>query len=939
MKNLKNLFFSNLLIIFFISASFSSAEIKINSMKDKLPMNSDVKIGYLSNGIKYYIKKNSKPEKRAELKIAFNAGSILEDDDQQGLAHFVEHMCFNGTKNYPKNDLINFLELTGVRFGADLNAYTSFDETVYMLQLPTDKPELLDKGIDILEEWAHEVSMEDTEIDKERGVIMEEWRLGKGAQDRIQKQQFPILLHNSKYANRLPIGDTNVLRNFKYETLRKFYREWYRTDLMAVIAVGDFDVAEVEKLIKKHFEPIPRLENAKKREEFTVPFHKEILVSLASDKELTMPMAQIYFKSKEAERGTYEEYRNNIRNGMIANMLSNRYQELTKKPNPPFLFAGGGYSSFIGDASAFAVVSALKSDDMMKGYNALLTELFRAYQNGFTKTELERTKKEMLRAMESNVKEKDKTESTDLAAEMARNFTRGESMPGIEYEYELYKKFIPEITIEELNALMKSYISKENIVISLATPEKEGIKIPTENELLSAFNEAFDKKLEAYKDVVPDGKLVKKLPPAGKITFTKDFKDLGVTEMTLSNGAKVVLKSTDFKNDEIQISGFSKGGTSLASDEDFISASLASSIINQSGLGSMDETKLEKSLSGKLARVNSSIGGLYENVSGSCSTQDMLTMFELLYLRFTAPRMDMDAFKSFTEKMKSQLETQNNSPRAVFNDTVATILSGYHFRSNPITQESLAKVDLNKVYSFYKERFAEPGDFTFFIVGNFKLDSIKPFIEQYIASIPTKNRVENWKDVGITTPNGKIDKKVFKGIEKQSSVRIAINGDYQYNRQNNFTIQALMEVFSIRLREVLREDKGGVYGVGAYSRPTKYPNEKYTINVMFGCNPDRVDELTTAVKDIINELKSKALDEVYLNKFKEIATRERETSLKENDFWLGSLSAYYQNGDDINLITQKDKLINAITPEDIHKAANKYFNMENYKQFVLFPEK
>ncbi|TAL70394.1 MAG: insulinase family protein [Bacteroidetes bacterium] len=936
---LKLLKLASLFVFFtFILSLDGQVKIDYTNTKAKLPIDPKIKMGKLSNGLIYYIKENKKPEKRAELLLAINAGAILEDDDQDGLAHFCEHMAFNGTKNFPKNDLVSFLESTGVRFGNDLNAYTNTDETVYMLTLPTDNDDILNKGFRVLEDWSHNVTYNDQDIENERGVIREEWRLGKGAEDRIDRIQRPILFKNSKYAVRDVIGDTTIINHAPYDALRRFYHDWYRPNLMAVICVGDFDSKEIEKKIIEHFGKLVNPDNPRKREKFTVPPNKEILVSVAKDAELSMPGIEIYFKHPGREEGTVESSRQDIVENLFSTIISERLSDLTRKPNPPFIYAYARESRFVDDIRSFTFRAGAKSDGIKYALESLLTEAFRVVGNGFNESELERAKANLLRRMERGFAERDKTPSQMYAFEYLRNFLDDESIPGVETELEMYRHYLPEISLKEVNDLVHKLIKNENCVITIAAPDKPGVVVPTEAEALALYKEISNKKIEPYSDVVVDKPLLQNIPKQGTLTQEKLIKEIGVTELTLSNGVKVVLKPTDFQNDEISFQSFRFGGTSLAPDNDYYSANASSSIINQSGLGDFNRTQLSKKLTGKVARVMAAINTLDEEISGTCSPNDIETMFQLIYSYFIQPRKDKESFEAYIEKLKSQIKDSKNSPRAVLNDTFRVTLGNYHFRSLPTTEKTVEKINLDKAIEFYKQRFSNANGFTFFFAGNFDVEKIKPFILTYLASLPSKKEIEKWKDIGMKSPKGSISKVVKKGIEAQSLVRLVFSGDYVWNEKNNFDFSALMDVFDIKLREVMREDKGGVYGVGAWQNTEKFPREEYSINIAFGCDPKRVDELINAVLDVMKDMTMKKPDSTYLNKVKEIQKREYEVNMKENWYWLNSLyNAYYYNENPVNIL-KESAMIDKLSADDVFDAAKMYFKTNNYIRVVLMPE-
>lgn len=921
-----------------ISFMANAQEIRQKSKSDLLPFDPSVKIGVLDNGLKYYIRENAKPKDRAELRIVVKAGSVQEDDDQVGLAHFIEHMCFNGTKNFPKNDLVNFLETTGMRFGADVNANTGFDRTYYLLTIPLDKPELLDKGFQVLEDWAHGVSFDQVELDKERGVILEEWRLYRGAQERIMKQHFPKLLYNSKFADRMPIGDTAVILNAPRNTFLRYYNEWYRPELMAVIAVGDFKTADIEKIIKDKFSRLKNPAKYRPRIDEPIPPHKETLVSIAKDKELTMPNISIYYKHPGRESSTYGAYRMGIIDNIVNNMFNNRLQELTRKAKPPFLYAMGSSSDFLAGIRAFMLISVSKTDEILKGMEAVVEEAYRMKKFGFTKTELERAKVASMKMIESAHAERDKTESADYAEEYYRNYYENEGMPGIDYELALYKEYVPSITIEEVNAYVATLVTDENKVIALSVPDKEGVKVPTENEVLAAYKKVAESDIAAYEDEATDKPLMAKKPTPGKVVETKDTKKFDIVEMKLSNGAKVIVKKTDFKNDEVLFRAWSKGGTSLVSDNDFYSASMADGIVDEGGISEFSATQLQKMLTGKDVRISPSISDITEGFDGSYSPQDAETFFQLLHLYFTAPRKDAETFESFVSRTKESIRSSKRTPESLLQDSMQAILGGYDMRKMPWTDKCLDKVDLDKAVNLFKERFNDAGDFTFIFVGAVDMDKLKNMLETYVASIPSKNVKENWKESADKSPKGPFAREFKKGIEPKSSVRLMMKDAFDYKPENILKLNAMMEVFNIRLREVIREDKGGVYGIGARQRINRFPKAEYSISIMFGTGPDRVQELIKAVNDVIAEMQKNTVSTENLTKAKEILTREFETRQKENGYWLNQIYNSDFNQLDIARLEKYNENVSKISAKDIQDAAKKYLLPGKMMQFVLNPE-
>lgn len=919
------------LILFVINFSF------LYSQNNEMPVDKDVTVGKLENGIKYYIRKNQKPEKRAELYLIVNAGSVLENDKQLGLAHFVEHMAFNGTKNFKKNELINYLESIGIKFGPELNAYTSFDQTVYMLTVPTDSAEILAKGFLVLEDWAHNLAFDPTEIDKERGVIIEEWRLGRGANMRMLDKQLPILFKGSKYADRLPIGKKEIIESFDHKTLIDFYKNWYRPDLIAVAAVGDFDVKEIEGYIKKHFENISYPEQIEKKEYYSIPKHDETYFTIASDKEAMYSTIAVYYKRNPEVVKSTDDYKNELKHQLFYAMLNDRLTELTTKADPPFNYGYAGSSKFVKSADVSFLVSVVKEGGIEKGFEALLTEAERVKQHGFTATELERQKTNQLRMIEKRRDEKDKTESRELMQVFVNNYLFDEPIIGIDNMYELYNLLIPQITLEDVNKISSELLKPENRVVLVNTPEKEGVKIPTDTELAKVIEKVSGEEIVAYVDKVQVQPLVGVIPNPSPVVESKEIKELGITEWTLANGVTVIIKPTDFKNDEIVFSAFSPGGSSLVRDEDFLSADNAASLIYESGLGSFSKTELDKHLTGKIVNVNPFIGFYDEGLKGSTSPKDLETFFQLIYGYFTEPKIDSTAFLSFKSKMKTYLENMSNEPVVAFRDTLEVTLTNYHFRNCPLTVKMLDEIDLDKSISIYKNRFADAGDFTFVFVGNIDLSIFKPLVETYLGGLPSLSRNEKPIDLKYTNIKGAINKELHKGIEQKSSVAIAYAGDMKWSRMNEHTMESLMNVLNIKLREAVREDKGGTYGIQVYHQIYRIPENHYTINLNFGCNPDRVDELVAAVSQVIDSIKTFGPDNIVMNKIKETQKRQRELNLKKNNFWDGIITNYIQNNENPVKLLNYNKWVDEITSEDIKQAANEYLNKDVAK-VVLYPE-
>jgi zinc protease len=902
-----------------------------------IPVDPLIRTGVLKNGFRYYIRVNKKPENRAELRLGVNAGSVLENEKQLGLAHFTEHMAFNGTKNFEKQELVNYLESVGMRFGPDLNAYTSFDETVYMLQIPTDSIQIIHHAFQILEDWAHNISFDDREIDKERGVIIEEWRLRRGADARMRDKQLPILFKGSRYADRLPIGDPEIIKSFKYQTLKDFYHTWYRPDLMAIVAVGDFDPDSIQHLIEVHFSNISEPPSPENRPLYPVPDNKGTLFAIASDPEATRSSVSVYFKHEVQPQARVEDYRRMLVEDLYNSALNTRLSELVQQADPPFLFGYSSEGRYIRSKEFYTLSAGVAENGVERGLEALLTEAERVRRFGFTETELEREKTDMLRGLERAYNERDKSESRSYAAEYLRNYFEQEPIPGIAYEYDLAKIYVPGITVDEVNRLAQQWITPENRVVLANVPQKEGIEIPTEDELSAVFKAVAAKEISPYLDKVSEEPLVDNIPAPGKIVSERTVSDMNITEWRLSNGVRVVLKPTNFKNDEIRMSAFSPGGNSLYPDSAYIPAITATQIIGQSGLGKFDLIALQKKLTGKVAGATPYIGELEEGFYGSAAPKDLETLFQMIYLYFYEPRIDSTAFLSYVQRMKGFLQNRNASPDAAYQDTIQYTMGSHNYRSRPWSDAMFNELDMKKSFTIYKDRFADASDFTFLFVGNFAIDSIKTLVTTYLAKLPSIKREENWRDIGVRTPEGIIDKKIYKGVEQKSKVQIHFSGLFDWSEQNEYDLDAMAEVLRIKLREVLREDMGGTYGVSVSAFGTRIPDQEFRVIISFGCDPARVDELTHAVWVQVDSLRNYPVNESYIEKVREIQRREREKDLKENRFWIGSLEDVYFYHEDPHTIYDFDKEVRDLTADAVQSAADKYLEKENVATFVLYP--
>ncbi|MGB3778128.1 MAG: insulinase family protein [Tunicatimonas sp.] len=909
-------------------------------LDSQIPVDSTIRTGTLDNGLTYYIRRNQRPENRVELRLAVNAGSILEKDDQLGLAHFTEHMAFNGTEHYEKNELVSTLQSAGVRFGAHLNAYTSFDETVYMLMLPTADTTLED-GLQILQDWAQGITFEEEEIDKERGVVIEEWRIGQGAQQRMRDEYLPVLLSDSRYAQRLPIGTKEVLEDFDYATLRQFYQDWYRPDLMAVVAVGDINVDSMEAQIKQYFGELENPNQPRERTAYDIPNHDDTKVVVVADPEATFNQLGLYYKSNqdpEAEE-TLRDYRQSVLESTFTGMLNDRLGELTQSADPPFLNAGTYYGDVVRAKEAFQAYAIVPEGGIERGLKTLVEQQEKVRQFGFTQTELDRYKRQLLTVYERAYNEREKTESKGYAGEYVRNFLEDEPIPGIAFEYQFMQQYLPEVTLDEINALADRWMREENRVVVVMAPEKEGVTVPTEDQVRQYLQEATDTEVTAYEEEAVAESLMDTPPAAGEITAEKTLDSLGVTELTFGNGVRAVLKPTDFKADEILMLASSPGGHSLYDLDTYYSATNADNVIRQSGVSELSLVALDKFLADKNAGVRPYIGELKEGFSGNATPRDLETLLQLTNLYFTQPRLDSASFQSYITKNKAIYQDLLSNPQYYYQDRRSRILSQNNPRGGGYpTVEDWDKVKLDEVDSVYRDRFADASDFTFFFVGNFEVDSLKPLLATYLGSLPSTNREETWKDIGVRPPSGAVEEDVFKGNDPKSMVSLTFTGEMDYDREEAFELNALIQALNIKLIEEIREKRSGVYGISARGSATKYPYEHYTISVGFPCAPENVDTLTQAVYDEIKKLQASGPTQADLQKVKETLRREIETNLKENGYWLRTLEEAYFNGDDLNEIVDYEEAVNALSVTELKALANKYFDVDEAIEVVLYPE-
>ena len=933
---MKKLLLNSLILFLAVNVGLQAQE------SENIPVSPKVKMGKLDNGLTYYIRNNERPEDKLELRLVINAGSILENEDQQGLAHFVEHMNFNGTENFEKNELVDYLQSIGVKFGADLNAYTSFDETVYILPIPSDDDETLNTGFQILEDWAHKATMTDEDIDEERGVVMEEYRLGLGPDKRMMQEYLPKVMYNSHYANRLPIGKKEVIQEADYETVRNFYKDWYRPDLMAVVAVGDLDVEKIEEKIKEHFSNLEPVENPRERKTYDLPNHEETFVSIATDEEAPFSQVRVYYKDhKESEDVvTKEDYIDQMEKNLFSTMINNRLSELTNSSNPPFNYGYSYYGgTFARNKNAYQSFAMTGENQQLKSLKALLEENERVKRHGFTKSEFERAKSEYLARLEKQYKDRDKQESGRLVNQYVSHFLENSPIPGTEWRYNFAQENLEDIELEEINGLISDFLHEDNRVIVLTGPKKEGLEPVKEEEVMSLLEEIKNSEIAAYEEEKLRDNLMTKIPNAGSVVETKENKEVGFTRLKLSNGAEVVYKKTDFKNDEILFSAQSMGGTSLYSDEDYLNTALANSGLSQAGIADLSINDLSKMMSGKIVQVRPEISGITEGFSGSSTPKDLETLFQMVHLYFTDLNKDEEAYTAFVNKQKAFLGNLMSNPNFYFQNE----LGKFRNEGNPRyvgfpTPEKYDAQDYELAYNKYQERFANAGDFTFYFVGNIDEEKVKEYASTYIASLPSSEETEEFQ-VPEFKPSTSGDKKVvYKGTDPKSMVNILWNGETDYEAEEDFTMKALGEILTIKLVEQLREEEAGVYGVGARGNLSKIPYGSYSFSISFPCGPENVESLTEAALAEVEKIKENGPTEKDLEKIKETFLVQRKDQLQENRFWLDQLESADMEDREINEVLKYEEKVAALNKEEIKEVANKYLN-ENYLLGILMPEK
>ncbi len=930
-------------VLFVVSSLFVQAQ-DFTNLDSKVPVNKDVTIGKLDNGLTYYIQHNKKPENKVELRLVVNAGSILETEKQRGLAHFMEHMNFNGTKNFQHNELVDYLQSIGVKFGQHLNAYTSFDETVYILPIPSDDSEKVEKGFDILEDWAFNNLLTPGEVEKERGVVLEELRLGLGADKRMMDKYLPLLMYNSHYADRLPIGLKSVLENFDHSELKDFYTQWYRPNLMSVIVVGDIDVATMEQKIKDHFGSYTNPKKYKMRQEYFVPDHDETFVAVEHDKEASFTQVQLVYKDKgNPKKGhTLGHYRHDLVKALFNNMINARLNEIANNPNPPYnygySFHGSGFSRNKESYQSYAMTDPA---NQLKAFETLVVENERVRRFGFLEAELSRAKTKLLSMYNQMYKNREKTESGRIVWEYVSHFLEGESIPGIEWEYQAFSELSKGITLQEVNALIKDFIHDDNRVVVFTGPENDENKYVTKDEILAVLKDVKTQELEPYSEGITAKSMMTESPTPGSIKSTEKLDQLDMTKMVLSNGITVYMKKTDFSDNQILMRAYSPGGSSLiTSHDEYNSVKLALSGVTQGGLNGFSKNEMAKIMAGKRASVSPFVNSNYEGLNGRTVNSDVEEMFQLIYLNFTEINKDQEAYKAYVDKQVAFYGNLLNRPQYWYMNEKIKVLS----KNNPRytntfpTADEYAGQDFDKAYTLFTERFSNAGDFTFIFVGSIDETQIKEMCTKYLAGLPSSGTTETFVKHDYKKLDGKQELNFYRGADPKSSVEISYRTEATYDAKQVYYLKCAGEILTIKLVENLREGESGVYGVGASGYASKYPNGTYLFRISFPCGPENVDKLKKAALAELDKLLANGPDQKELDKIKEAQKLELKENMKKNRYWINQIqNLIYYNQPLTDMLNTADA-IEAVTADDIKTAANTYIG-ENVVISVLYPEK
>lgn len=904
------------------------------------PIDPELRYGVLDNGITYYIRHNQEPKERASFYIIQNVGALLENDDQNGLAHFLEHMAFNGTKNFEGKGILNTLEKHGVAFGRNINAYTAFNETVYNLSdVPIKKEGLIDTCLLILHDWSDFLLLEEDEIDLERGVITEEWRTRRNSSFRMRSQWFPVLFKGSQWAVRDIIGDTTVIRYHDPKTLRQFYHDWYRTDLQAIAIVGDIDVTEVESKVKALFSTIAPIENPLERPKFTIPHHEETFYVLATDDEATQSQINIYIihDNKDGEERTFSDMRENYIASLYNSMSSMRIQELLQKGTPPFVNGSTGKGSFVRGYDVYAIGATANTNQEAVALEAILIETERIKRFGFAESELERAKTNYLTSLESRYKERDKIRNDQFCRDYSQNYLVKQAIPGIELEYQFANEIIPGITVQEVSQRAKYWIKNDNRTIVITGPTDAEHLSEQEAKAIIAKVEAMV--IEPYVDAASGTSLIAEELKGSKVVSTKKIEGYDAVEWTLANNVKVIYRHADYEKDNVSLLAYSHGGTSLWDDQHIPSADMTQTFISAYGVGEFDAITLQKMLTGKKVSISPTIGSLTEGFSGSSTPKDFETLMQLVYLYFEQPKFDEEAHHALLSRYKAYIANMEKDPRKIMQDSLTFINTNYHPRVRTLNSQFLEEVQFQDIKKIYLDRMQDAGDFTFFIVGNIDEETARTMAELYLGSLTDSDREENWIDRGIRAPKGKTEKVIPVALTTpKANVNVRFVNEVDYNQKNNLSMSILKGILDLRYTETVREDEGGTYGVGVGSSMSQFPVNEGTIRILFDCDPKRADELKAIIYREIDKIVAEGPTEVDFSKTINNLLKDREQSRQHNNFWMNSLYTFYYSGIDTASEENYEAILKAMTTNDVKQFANQFFDTANLIDVVFVPK-
>jgi zinc protease len=906
------------------------------SMDRPTTMTSEVRAGKLDNGLAYYVMRHPSPPARAAVWLVVNAGSVLEDDDQRGLAHFVEHMAFAGTKNFPKAAIVDYLENAGMTLGPDVNAYTSFDETVYQLTIPTDDSTVVNKGLDILHDFAAGVTFDPAAVDKERNVLLEEWRLGRGASARNDEKQVPVLFRGSRYAERMPIGLPDVLKTARREALLRFYRDWYRPGLMAVVAVGDLHPAMVEFEIQRRFADLTDPPSLRPRVAAPVPYDHDLAVTTATDPEQEATFISVYDKMASRRSSTKRDYRRGLVENLYHTMLNSRLSELGDDPDSPFLSASSSTHSIARTADAFVRSAMAKESRSRQTLEALFREIARVERHGFLPSELERAKKEVVSSAERRWWKEQNVHMDAFAREITRHFLVGEQMPGRQLEAKWTRELVESIELAELNHLAKNWAGSRGRVVEISGPPTA--KLPDETEIRDIVGKVVEASVPPWRDDDAERPLLARPPVPGRVVKTKQDEDAHVTEWTLANGVRVIVKATGLIRDDIEFTGWQPGGSSLVSDGEYLHAHFADTIVRACGAGDFSPAALRKALAGKVASVKVELNELSLDVSGQTRPEDLETTLQLLHLRLTAPRRDPRAFSRWRTQAVEIERNRRGSPEASFSDAITEVRTNNHLRRRPFTIDAFKRIDLDKALSVFRRRVSDLGNFTFVFVGTLDLDTLRPLVETYLGSLPAKGGHEKWRDVGVRYVTGQVTKNVVAGTEPKSRLSMTFAGDDVWSLEGERDVDILEMALELRLREVLRQQMGAIYDISISGMLQREPRPRRSFVISFECAPENVDKLRAATLSEIATIQKEGLGEIYVAKIVQQLRRRHETDSGRNSYWLHLLQATYYFGDDYAKRADFETFVKRVTTTNIRDAARRFLDDKNMLVGILRPK-